>query len=63
MLREELRRRLFGLRGISVAERCDKCGQLLGAVRFVRRGEPGVWCSPECRGDRERRSSKKETTN
>ena len=63
MLREELRRRLFGDRGISVAECCDKCGQLLGAVRFVRRGEPGVWCSPECRGDRERRSSKKETTN
>jgi hypothetical protein len=25
------------------------CGQLLGSVRWTRRGEPGEWCSAECR--------------
>lgn len=32
-----------------VMEICDKCGQLLGPVRFTRHGESGVWCSRECR--------------
>jgi hypothetical protein len=54
MLREELRRRLLEERGIYVTECCDKCGQLLGAVRYTRRGDSGVWCSRECRGDAER---------
>lgn len=54
MLREELRRRLLEDRGICPAEACDGCGQLLGPVRYVRRGEPGVFCSRECRGDAER---------
>jgi len=49
MLREELRRRLLGDRGMYVKEACDKCGQLLGPVRYTRRGEDGVWCSRECR--------------
>ena len=53
MLREELRRRLLADRGVYVTEACDKCGQLLGAVRYTRRGEPGVFCSRNCRGDRE----------
>jgi len=53
MLREDLRRRLLEDRGISVAECCDWCGRLLGAVRFTRRGEPGVWCSRECRDGKE----------
>lgn len=35
-------------------EICDKCGQLLGAVRYTRRGENGVWCSRLCRGNAER---------
>ena len=30
-------------------EACDKCGQILGAVRYTRRGEAGAWCSRECR--------------
>jgi hypothetical protein len=34
--------------------RCDKCGRLLGAVRFTRRGDAGEWCSRECRGDAQR---------
>lgn len=49
MLREELRRRLIEERGIYVKECCDKCGQLLGAVRFTRQSETGTWCSRECR--------------
>lgn len=51
LLREELRGRLLEDRGIYVTEACDACGQLLGPVRYTRRGEPGVWCSRECRGD------------
>ena len=51
MLHEELRRRLLADRGIYVTEACDKCGQLLGSVRYTRKGESGVWCSRECRGN------------
>jgi hypothetical protein len=40
--------------GCYVTEACDKCGKLLGPVRYTRRGEEGVWCSGECRGDAER---------
>lgn len=36
-------------RGIWVTNACDKCGQLLGCVRWTRRGEPGEWCSQLCR--------------
>lgn len=50
LLREELRRRLLEERGITPIEACDRCGALLGAFRYTRRGEPGVWCSRECRG-------------
>lgn len=28
---------------------CDRCGRLLGAIRWTRKGEPGEWCSRECR--------------
>ena len=51
MLREELRKRLLADRGIYVTEACDKCGQLLGPVRYTRKNEAGVWCSRDCRGD------------
>jgi hypothetical protein len=53
MLREELRRRLLTDRGVYVTEACDRCGRLLGPVRYTRKGESGVWCSAGCRGDRE----------
>lgn len=53
MLREELRRRLLADRGIYVTEACDRCGQLLGPVRYTRKGESGVWCSRACRGSAE----------
>ena len=40
---------LFAKHGAFAREVCDRCSQLLGAVRFTRRGELGVWCSRECR--------------
>jgi len=36
--------------GCFAREICDKCGIVLGAVRFTRYGEPEVYCSRECRG-------------
>jgi hypothetical protein len=35
--------------GCYVTEVCDKCGHILGPVRFTGRDEKGVWCSRECR--------------
>ena len=60
MLKDEIRRRLLADHGISVNECCDKCGQLLGAVRYIRKGDSGVYCSPDCRGEGEWRTGKKE---
>lgn len=37
--------------GVFAREFCDKCGTVLGAVRFTRKGDAGLWCSRECRGD------------
>jgi len=37
--------------GSYISELCDACGKGIGAVRFTRRGESGVWCSGECRRD------------
>lgn len=42
---------LLGRHGVFALECCDKCGQILGAVRFTRKDDSGVWCSPRCRGD------------
>lgn len=44
--------------GCFVKEICDKCGAALGAVRYTRAGDAGVWCSRECRGDGERAACK-----
>jgi hypothetical protein len=35
--------------GCYVSEACDKCGQILGPVRYTRQGQLGEWCSRECR--------------
>jgi hypothetical protein len=35
--------------GLCVSEACDRCGRFFGAVRFTHFGDPGVWCSRECR--------------
>jgi hypothetical protein len=48
-LTKEQCQKLLHDRGIWVTNACDKCGQLLGSVRWTRRGEPGEWCSAECR--------------
>jgi len=48
-LTREQSQKLLQERGIWVTDACDKCGQLLGAVRRTRRGEPGEWCSAPCR--------------
>jgi hypothetical protein len=45
--------------GFFAREICDKCGTVLGAVRFARGDASGVWCSRECRGDGDRRTSRK----
>ena len=37
--------------GCYFTEACDRCGKLLGPVRYTRKGNTGVWCSRECRGD------------
>jgi hypothetical protein len=48
-LTREQSQKLVKERGIWITNACDKCGRLLGAVRWTRRGEPGEWCSAECR--------------
>jgi len=40
--------------GFFAREICDKCGIVLGAVRFTRHNESKVYCSRECRGDAQR---------
>ena len=45
--------RLLAMHGVFAREICDKCGAVLGAVRFTRRGDVGVWCSRECRGGKD----------
>jgi hypothetical protein len=40
--------------GCFAREICDKCGIVLGAVRFTRHGESEVYCARECRGDAQR---------
>jgi hypothetical protein len=47
---------LFAKHGVFAREICERCGAVLGPVRFTRGGEAGVWCSRECRGDGERRT-------
>jgi len=46
---KEQSQKLLRDHGIWVTEACDRCGQLLGAVRWSRKGEPGEWCSKSCR--------------
>jgi hypothetical protein len=45
--------------GVYATEACDKCGKILGAVRYTRKGEVGEWCSSKCRGDLEQRVMRK----
>lgn len=54
LLTDQQTRELLSKHRIFAREICDKCGAVLGAVRFTRKDESGVWCSRECRGDGER---------
>lgn len=51
-LSAEQRKYLRDERDIVANEACDTCGKVLGCVRFTRRGEPGEWCSRQCRDGR-----------
>jgi hypothetical protein len=42
-------RTLLEKHGVYVTEACERCGKILGPIRFTRHGEPGEWCSRECR--------------
>ncbi len=44
---------LLAKHGCYVTEACDKCGQILGPVRYTRKGDSGVWCSRKCRDGKE----------
>jgi hypothetical protein len=48
-LTREQSEKLLRERGVWITDACDKCGQLLGAVRWTRKGERGEWCSGACR--------------
>jgi len=52
-------RELLEKYGAFVNSVCDKCGLILGPVRFTRQGESGEWCSRECRGDSPRHRIRK----
>ena len=45
----EQSQKLLQEHGIWITEACDRCGRLLGSVCWTQRGEPGDWCSAECR--------------
>ncbi len=44
-LTEAQSRALLYKHGVYITEACDKCGKILGHVRFTRYGEAGEWCS------------------
>lgn len=44
---------LLAKHGCYVTAACDKCGQILGPVRYTRKGEDHAWCSRECRDGKE----------
>lgn len=48
-LSREQSQKLLRERGIWTTEACDRCGNLLGSIRWTRKGESGEWCSTECR--------------
>ena len=48
-LSEAQSRELLQTHGVYVTEACDRCGQILGHVRYTRRNQPGEWCTRACR--------------
>jgi len=55
-LTEMQSRKLLRTHGVYVTCACDRCGKILGAVRYTRRDEPGEWCSEVCRDGFERKA-------
>jgi hypothetical protein len=53
-LAEAQSRLLLCAHGAYVTEVCDRCGAVLGSIRWTIRGEPGAWCSQKCRDGIER---------
>jgi len=45
----ERSKQILASRGMYVTGACDRCGRVLGWIRFTRGGEAGGWCSRECR--------------
>src|SRR5437879_1197425 len=48
-LTEAQSRELLAKHDVYATEACDKCGKILGYVRFKSYGEQGEWCSLLCR--------------
>lgn len=48
-LTPEQSRKVLAEHGCWITEACDRCGKLLGAVRYTLRGQSGEWCSQLCR--------------
>jgi hypothetical protein len=48
-LTEAQSRALLAKHGVYVTEVCDRCGKILGHVRFTLKDQPGEWCSRQCR--------------
>lgn len=55
-LSQEQSGQLLLAHGICITEACDRCGKILGHVRWTTRGEPGAWCSQKCRDRIERQA-------
>lgn len=53
-LSEAQSRELLQKHGVYVTEVCDKCGKILGHIRFTRFGEKGECCSRKCRDGNEK---------
>lgn len=49
LLTETQSRKALDEHGMYVTEACDKCGKLLGCVRYTHRRQTGEWCSELCR--------------
>jgi hypothetical protein len=48
-LSEAQRCELLRMHGTYLTEVCDKCGALLGPIRWTIHEVPGAWCSRSCR--------------
>jgi hypothetical protein len=48
-LTETQSRDMLRVHGACVTEACDRCGRILGHVRWTILGESGEWCSRRCR--------------